>query len=502
MASISKEPNGRRTIQFVGADGKRRSIRLGKVSQRTAEAVKVKVEALNAAVITGQVPDDEVSRWLSSLDAAMVDRLAAAGLVPRRASATIGDFVESYIDSRNADAKPNTLLSFRTAKQHLVGYFGRDKRMKGITLGDVDDYRRHLLADHADSSVNLFLRLARQFFRAAARKGLIRENPFTGVPCGVRVNRDRFHYVSMADYQAVLGACPSLEWRVLVGLARIGGLRVPSESGGLEWSNVDWERARLLVHAPKLERHSGRADRWVPLFPGLRELLEQAWAAAPEGSVYLLPTLRMAKNLRPNFQTIIRRAGLTVWEKPFINCRASRATELATEYPGFVAAAWLGHTERIADAHYRHTLESHFEAAARSGADSGAQAVQIPVQQPAAGNRQESLGSCGVSGNKGLLPACTVPREIVQTPHLFPAVIDPDYAKPCSKRASGYSPIPSGAESGALAARNPTSDPDLRAVIAAWPTLPAAAKAGIVAMVRAARGGDPANRLDGGQKGE
>ena len=49
MASISKEPNGRRTIQFVGADGKRRSIRLGKVSQRTAEMVKVKVEALVAA---------------------------------------------------------------------------------------------------------------------------------------------------------------------------------------------------------------------------------------------------------------------------------------------------------------------------------------------------------------------------------------------------------------------------------------------------------------------
>ena len=37
---ISKDPNGRRTIQFVGSDGKRRSIRLGKVSQRQAEAVK------------------------------------------------------------------------------------------------------------------------------------------------------------------------------------------------------------------------------------------------------------------------------------------------------------------------------------------------------------------------------------------------------------------------------------------------------------------------------
>ena len=68
MASISKQPNGRRTIQFVGADKKRRSIRLGKVSQRDAEAIKVKVERLAAASISGHPPDDETSRWVAGLD--------------------------------------------------------------------------------------------------------------------------------------------------------------------------------------------------------------------------------------------------------------------------------------------------------------------------------------------------------------------------------------------------------------------------------------------------
>ena len=53
MASISREKNGRRTIQFVAGDKKRKSIRLGKVSQRVAEAVKIRVEHLNAATIHG-----------------------------------------------------------------------------------------------------------------------------------------------------------------------------------------------------------------------------------------------------------------------------------------------------------------------------------------------------------------------------------------------------------------------------------------------------------------
>ncbi|MEE9296465.1 MAG: integrase, partial [Phycisphaerae bacterium] len=73
MASITREPAGRRTIQFVGADKRRRSIRLGKASQRTAEAVKFRVEQLVTATITGHAMDDETARWLAERDAVMLD---------------------------------------------------------------------------------------------------------------------------------------------------------------------------------------------------------------------------------------------------------------------------------------------------------------------------------------------------------------------------------------------------------------------------------------------
>jgi hypothetical protein len=44
----------------------------------------------------------------------------------------------------------------------------------------------------------------------------------------------------------------------------------------------------------------------------------------------------------------------------------------------------------------------------------------------------------------------------------------------------------SGAECGALEARDAPSDLDLAAVVDAWPALPDAIKAGILAMIRAA----------------
>jgi hypothetical protein len=47
---------------------------------------------------------------------------------------------------------------------------------------------------------------------------------------------------------------------------------------------------------------------------------------------------------------LIKRAGLSPWPPKLLqNLRASRAMELAREYPGHVAAKWLGHSNKIAD---------------------------------------------------------------------------------------------------------------------------------------------------------
>ncbi|MGA2035589.1 MAG: hypothetical protein ABSG68_25350 [Thermoguttaceae bacterium] len=52
---------------------------------------------------------------------------------------------------------------------------------------------------------------------------------------------------------------------------------------------------------------------------------------------------------------------------------------------------------------------------------------------------------------------------------------------------SGFSES-GGAKSGALGAQDGAIDPELRAIIDAWPALPDAIKAGILAMVRTAGG--------------
>lgn len=127
MASISRGPNGRRTVQFVAADGKRKSIRLGKASQRVAEEVKVKVEQLAAAVASGFPLDGETSQWLVRIGDDLADKLAAVGLIPRRGAARLEEFIDGYV-SRRTDLKEWTTTSLRVAAKRITEFFAAAAR--------------------------------------------------------------------------------------------------------------------------------------------------------------------------------------------------------------------------------------------------------------------------------------------------------------------------------------------------------------------------------------
>jgi integrase len=391
VASITREPNGRRLIQFVAKDGRRKSIRLGKMPQRLAEEVKVKVEALNAAAISGHTVDDEVAHWLAKLDHIMVEKLAAVGLVPRRQAAILGSFISRYIEGRHG-AKPRTIELLREVEKKLNDFFGPDKAMRDITPGDGDEWRLHLVKVRlGENTIRRRCGIAKQFFNAAVRLRLIAENPFSGLKSVVQANPSRFYFVTLAEARKVLDWCPDAEWRLIFALSRFGGLRCPSEHFALKWTDIDWEPGRITVHSPKTEHHAGKESRIIPLFPELRPYLEEAFEQAPEGAVYVISRYRNTnQNLRTQLERIIRRAGLKPWPKLFVNLRSTRETELAESFPMHVVCEWIGNSQPVAMKHYLQITDDHFAKALVGAAKSDAPLVQNPMQQPAATSCTES----------------------------------------------------------------------------------------------------------------
>jgi integrase len=426
VASITREFKGRRLLQFIARDGKRKSIRLGKVSQRLAEEVKIKVEALNSAAISGHAVDDEVARWLVKLDHIMVEKLAAVGLVPRREAAILGSFINRYIEGRHG-AKPRTIELLREVEKKLNDFFGSVKPMRDITPGDAEEWRLHLVKiGLGDNTIRRRCGIAKQFFNAAIRLRLIAENPFHELKSTVQANASRFYFVTLEEAGKVLENCPDAEWRLIFALGRFGGMRCPSEHFALKWTDVDWEQGRITVHSPKTEHHPGKDSRTIPLFPELRPFLEEAFDLAPEGAVYVIARYRDTnQNLRTQLERIIRRAGLKPWPKLFVNLRSTRETELAESFPMHVVCEWIGNSQPVAMKHYLQITDDHFARALGRAAKSDAPVVQNPVQQPAARSCIESQNPTQDQSGCGLALVDAETCENVRDDQIRPAGLEP-----------------------------------------------------------------------------
>lgn len=382
MASISKSADGSRMIQFAGRDGKRRSVRLGKMPLRMAESIKRRVECLVAAQLSQHAVDDETSRWVARLDERLADKLARVGLIPQRDSSTLKPFLDGYKLGR-ADVKSGTKIFYQQTIDKLVEFFGANRQLRDVTAGDADQFRLRLVADGlAENTVRRRCKLAKQFFRFAVRKGLIPSNPFEDHGGGPVTNAARFYFVTRAEAAKVIDACPDAEWRLLFALSRFGGLRCPSEHLSLKWGDVDWERGRINVRSPKTERHEGKASRIVPLFPELLKHLQDVFDEAEPGTEYVISRYRQTNvNLRTQLERIIVRAGLKPWPKLFQNLRSTRETELAEEYPMHVVCAWIGNSEAIAAKHYLQLTDEHFQRALKPSPGALQKALQhLPEQ--------------------------------------------------------------------------------------------------------------------------
>lgn len=363
MAHISTEKNGRVSIQFRHPNGKRHTLRLGRINKRLAESVLFRVNEILAALRTGQTVSADTSVWLGTLTADLHDRFVRVALAaPRNTpeplpSAGLDGFLKEYIEGR-AKLRPNTIRNLQQSRRILAEHFGKTREIAGITAGDADAYRESLIASYSPVTVAREVKRARQFFKAAARRGLIASNPFADVKGGSQVNSARNFFVNRETAAIVLDACPDNEWKLIFALSRFGGLRCPSETLQLRWQDIDWDRARILIRGGKTK------PRVIPLFDEIRPFLERAFEEAAEGAVYVIARYRSDNaNLRTQLLRILDNASVAAWPRPFHNLRASRETELANEFPIHVVCEWIGNSVDVARKHYLQVTEEHFQKA-------------------------------------------------------------------------------------------------------------------------------------------
>lgn len=362
MASVTTRPNGHRWVLFTAPDGKRHTIRLGKVTRPQADQVRQRVEHLIAAKLLSHSYDLETAKWLANISPNIYDRLATAGLVTSREVRTVGQLVAWYQKQLALEGtQPATLRNIGIVGGNLVAYF-RERPLNHITEEEANRFRDWLQSRGgrkgkplARTTVSRRCRRAREIFAPAHRRGWTERNPFASMRHWSEVNLERNVYIERAPIDAVLAELTDGALRLVVALARYAGLRSPSEPLELRWSDIDWAAGTMTVTSVKTRRYAEKQLRTVPIFPELRQHLEAFYAAAEPGGPDRVLAQYLGKpwtTLSRRLESACRRAGLAMWTKPFVNMRASCEHDWLGQYPINMVAAWMGHSPQVALLHY------------------------------------------------------------------------------------------------------------------------------------------------------
>ncbi|MFN0134733.1 MAG: tyrosine-type recombinase/integrase [Phycisphaerae bacterium] len=349
-----------RRIEFTPErNGKRLRVRLGAVTAKVADDWCRRIESLLSDRLGNRAHEPELATWLGNLDEAALAKLRAVGLADGigLTATTLGAFLERYFAV--LDVKESTRIAYTNTRRNLEAHFGSATPIRSIDEHGADAFRAYLKAEGlAAATISKRLVVARSLWRKAIRWKLAACNPFEGVTGGQQRNEARNVYVPAELCERIIRECPDAEWRAIVALARYGGVRTPSETFALKWTDVDFDKGTIRVSSPKTERYEGHATRMLPMFPELRQRLTDAFHEAADGAVYVVAKHRLnGLNLRTQFLRLIRRAGVNEWPRLFQNLRSSRVSELLREYDIATVSKWAGHSPSVLAKHYATSID-------------------------------------------------------------------------------------------------------------------------------------------------
>ncbi|MGL6225191.1 MAG: tyrosine-type recombinase/integrase [Thermoguttaceae bacterium] len=295
--------------------------------------------------------------------------------------------IEEFIKRSEGRVKARTLVSYRQEAEKLYSWFGQDRNPETITAMDAENFAAHLRGQgFAESTIHKIFRQTKLFFNDMVEKELVGKNVFSKIRLSNKPNEERNVYVSRELIDRIIDAgCPSAEWRVFVALMRYGGMRCPSEVLLLRWSDVDFtgekgfwgglKKPAIKFRSIKTEHHQGGAYRVIPMFKELRPYLEDLYESIPddEGRKYVIWSMlpkssrsdegkRAKKNFSKAFRLILEKLNIEAWPKLFANLRRSCRNDLERSgLPIRVINEWLGHSEKVANAHYVQTLPADID---------------------------------------------------------------------------------------------------------------------------------------------
>ena len=370
MATLTQKKSGCWSIQYDKPGERRKTITLSsEFKKRTAEDIRDAIKKLlifKKAGLDYRTEDKRLRTWIETASPVILGKLADHGLITIAKRITTRELWDMFIAQKTKIAE-STLDTFTRSETRFFEFFKENEWIADLTQDRMLEWKEVLMGQGAEATAALILSKAKVVFNWAVKKKYIEVSPLKGVDKGSYENKKNDREITMAEYYKLLDVAICQEWRVIFALARIGGLRAPSEVLGVRWSKVDWDKNRFTFPDSKRKDKEGNPyERTVPLFPALRVELKALWERDRDKNYeFVINRYRDPKtNLGTEFARAAKAAGLDKIPRPFDNMRATRSTEVIKKCGPKVESEWIGHSTETARKHYWMVMEHDFADAA------------------------------------------------------------------------------------------------------------------------------------------
>ena len=326
--------------------GKQKTLYLGRdfTSGSADRVARIVTDILSCRNRGDSVPL-EICRKIETLPERVQQSFERLGLTDGITGKTLADLLKSVYESK-AHLKLNTQYAYKRFGNLLLEFFGKDKKIAAVQKIDCERFRAALLKTHSDCTVCRGIRRCRTIFKFAVDAEWLAKNPFAGISGSAEVNLDRQVYVDRKTIYRVMEHCRDDYDRLLLALARFGGLRIPSEVRLLRFS--DFKENVILIH-----QDTKTGAREVPLFGEIREIVNRIQAGLGENYKSSDLVFGNLGDFRKRIISAIRSSGVEQWCKLFINLRSSCITDfLERGYTEKALDSVFGNSAAIRRLHY------------------------------------------------------------------------------------------------------------------------------------------------------
>lgn len=420
MASVCKRKVKRtgRTeyyVQFYDHKQKNRKI-YGFPKESSAMVFAERIDKLIRYRKNREEPDNKLNEWILGLPDNIYDNLVKWELTERRVrDVTLKYLTDLFLSGPlSVNYKKSSLSNTRDAVRRLLEYFGEQYPIKKITQDDADAFNLKYSQPLAPATWMRLVARIKHFFNYARLQGWVQLNPFAHLKSSSIANPAKMEFISNETISLVLEYCRNSQERLIVCLARYGGLRIPSELRYMTWADVDFKNNRLLIKSPKKESKlneergifTEHARRYIPLFPELQKAFLEYYEDFPENGPELIFASGpdMPKQFRTNntskynaaniLKRAIKKAGVHKWPRLYHNLRSTRETELI--HNGFQikdVCTIIGNTPEVAMKHYIQVSPDLFERCSNLITNANLVGVSVGVNDQNAPSVGASVGA-------------------------------------------------------------------------------------------------------------